>query len=83
MALLGCANQGAALAAVSNKEVKLSLVNHKLSCQSFAIRLAALGELTDDGTSLVAVFGEPHLGLLLESDNGLANLEGFQEALVN
>jgi len=40
-------------------------------------------EFANNATALVAVFGEPDLGLFLKRYDGFTKLDGFQEAVVN
>ena len=73
-------NRCATLAGVSDKEVKLSFVDHQPSGHSFSLNLASLSELADDAAPLIAVFREPNLGLFLKGNDGFTDFEGFQEA---
>ena len=73
------ANEGAALAGVSDKEVELALVCHQPPGEALAFGFGALRELSDDRARLVPRVREPHLRLLLEGNDGLGNLELGQE----
>ena len=72
-------NQSAALTGVSHEEVEFSLVDHQPSGQSSAVGFCIFGELANDAASLISIFREPHIGLLLKGDDGFPNLQGFQE----
>ena len=74
------ANEGAALAGVSDKEVELALVCHQPPGEALAIGFGALRKLTNDRAGLVPRVREPHLRLLLKGNDGLGNLELGQEA---
>ena len=58
-------------------------VTDQPSCQPFSVSLAALGKLADNGPSDIAVLGKPDLGLLLEGDHRLPDLERSQQARLN
>ena len=71
------------MAGVKLEEVQFPGVTAYPSCQPFSVRFAALGKHADNGPSDIAVLGEPDLGLLLEGDHRLPDLERAQQARLN
>ena len=77
------ADEGPTFAGVTLEEVQFPVVTDQPSCQPFSVSLAALGKLVDNGPSDIAVLEEPDLGLLLEGDHHLSDLERPQQARLN
>ena len=77
------ANEFPTLAGVTLGEVEFPGVTDQPSCQPFSASLAALGKLADNSPSDIAVLGEPDLGLFLESDHRLLDLDRPQQARLN
>ena len=71
------ANEGAALAGVSDKEVELALVCHQPPGEALASGFGALRKLSDDRARLVPRVREPHLRLLLEGNDSLGEQSGL------
>ena len=77
------ADEVPALAGVTLGEVQFPGITKQPSCQPFSVSLADLGTLADNGPIDFAVLGKPDLGLLLEGDDRLLDLERPQLARLN
>ena len=77
------ADEGPALAGVTQEEVDFPGVTDQHPCQPVSVSLAALGKLADNGPSDIAVLGKSDLGLLLEGDHRIPDLDRAQQARLN
>ncbi len=78
--LIGAPTRGLLWRASRHEEFYLSLVSHKPPGQSFAIDLAALGELAYDAAALISVLREPDLSLFVKQNDVFSSPDYVRKA---